>query len=144
MYRSPQKSQDDHENRGPINGQNAQILANVGHSSSYNGNQRANNQPHQGLQKLETVPKQAESSQNVTYAQQLAQEYIRSRLNWEDTSESVSLVQACSPPEVLINKGYELVTNQSIHVRCAYYISYVQKVMFYRQLEQQLAARGQK
>ena len=113
-------------------------------NKSYNSNHVDILPPHQSLQKLENVPKQVESTQSITYAQQLAQEYIKSRLNWEDTSESVSLVQAYNLPEVLINKGYELVTNQSIHVRCAYYISYVQKVMFYRQIEQQLAARGHK
>lgn len=77
------------------------------------------------------------------YAVNLSREYLQSKLSTEDTNdETTSLIQAYQPPQNLSQRGSCYTTNQSIHVRCAWYINWVKKAFFYRELERQLLARG--
>lgn len=82
------------------------------------------------------------NEEEIAYAKQLSKEYVKSRLNHDETNETVSLVQAYQPTANLASQGYKFVTNQSIHVRCAYYIDWYKKAMFYQQLMQQKVFKG--
>jgi len=86
-------------------------------------------------------PNDTYSNESVAYAKQLAKEYLKTRLNHEETSESVSLVHSYTPSDLLNAKDSRYITNQSIHVRWANYIWWVKKAMFYQQLESKLACK---
>lgn len=94
------------------------------------------------LNDLEEVGQEDSNYQeHLQYVKQLSREYLKSRLGFDDTNESVSLVQPTLNNDAQNSTTYKFETNQSIHVRCAYYISWVKKVMLYQQMQQEHAMR---
>lgn len=88
-------------------------------------------------------PQRVATETEVEHARHLCTAYLKSRMGYEETNESISLVQSYQPPSTLPSGGYELVTKQSLHVRVAKYIGWVKKIQFYQQLDHQLSTRSE-